>query len=148
MEGGGRNEAIASGPNAVAGLFCFWDGPPGDPRGHIKLTYLLYESKKAMLADYGGMTYAGGPAGSASGETCSTVWKEPLPSLDARVAEHPYLRNGKKAGRVFCEATKFAPAITWTDDGRLVLARAVQSGAMGPPSTLHSWWLEALSEDI
>ena len=133
-EGEGSTTAVAGHPGAIAGFFCRWEPASGGP-GSVSLSYLLFPDRSTMYEDY--WTHWGvstGLGGDCRGKKSS---------------ESLILKDGERAGRVFCAGGAFQPEITWTDDDVLVLSHALQIPfADVGAAELYAWWVDRQPGEI
>lgn len=111
---------------AVAGFFCKLERELG-LMDDVALTYLLYETRNSMDADYLALAWQ-----SANGSSC----------LNDSVVESFWERDGQQAGRVYCERDWYGnpqPHIVWADQKALVLADAYGTFGSDPPLLVRAW---------
>lgn len=127
-EGENPTAAVTGHPDAIAGFFCRWE-PASGGAGSVSLRYLLFPDRSTMYEDY--WTRWGvsiGVGGDCRGKKSS---------------ESVFLKEGGRAGRVFCAGGAFQPEITWTDDNKLVLTHAMQIPfAHIGAAELYTWWID------
>lgn len=108
--------AVEGHAEAIAGFFCHWRGTLPGLEDNISLTYLLFDSKLWMDANYWKLAY-----GVPKGDDC----------LIDEIVQYEYSRGGQKAGHVYCNrgyrvfGIPNGSHIIWTDDEVLVLTDAI-----------------------